>query len=223
MKSKYIVTILFLIASFLTLVTAVHADGECSTSYGGTTTCEPKDLTINKMVQDPITGAFVENITTSKFSQGDKVVFKLEVKNTSGQTFKNVHVKDNVPDNFVIDDADVNRVNSDGKKDISISSDKKWVDIRLDQFTAGSTAEFFVWTHLVGPYASEDSFCRDNWAFVTSDERPNGDRNFARVCVQNKVLGTTTLPAAGAEDLLIMLPFALTGLTGLTLLKKKSK
>lgn len=217
--SKYIL-VLSLVLTSLFLADSVIADGNCSTSYGQEV-CVPNDLNINKMVQDPKDGVYVENVTTPKFSQGDKVIFKLIVKNNSGETQKNVRVTDGVPENLVIDDADMNYVNSDGKKDITISSDKKNVEFKINELTAGREVTLFVWTHLVGPYPAEDSFCRDNWAVVRSDQRPNDDRNFARFCVQSKISGAKTLPAAGVNDLVLVIPFALSGLGGLALLKKR--
>lgn len=221
--SKYIALILslFTIAAMASLH-PVFADGNCDNSYGSSNPCQPTNLTINKQVQDPITGLFVENITTAEFSQGDKVVFKMIVSNSSGETFFPVTVRDTVPDNFVIDTADTNFVNGDSTKTFEISSDKKSITYTIKQLPAGNTVEMLLWTHLVGTYPNADSFCRDNWANVTSPQRPNGDTNFARVCVASKVSGATTLPTAGFDDIVYMIPFALSGIGGLALLKKRS-
>ena len=203
------------------MVNPVFADTNCTNQYGGYNGCLPTNLTVNKQVQDPITGDYVENVTTAKFSQGNKVTFKLHVTNSSGETFTSVEVKDNVPDNIVIDDADVTKVNKDGKKNIEIASDKKSVKVTVDEFPAGQSFDVFVFTHLVGTYPNEDIFCRDNWAEVKATQRPEPYKESAKFCVTNKVLGTSTLPTAGAEDLLYMLPFALSGLGAIGLMRKK--
>jgi len=222
MTSKSIIFTL-LVTTALLVARPVYADG-CNGQYGGQygDGCPlPNNLNINKQVQDPMTGLYVENVTTPKFSQGNKVVFKLIVTNTSGETFFPVYVNDTVPENLVIDDADVTKVNKDGKKKIKISSDKKHVKVEVDELPAGASFDVYIWTHLVGTYPTDDQFCRDNWADVHSPQRPEGDKNFARFCVANKVLGASTLPTAGASDLLYMLPFALSGLGGIAIMRKK--
>jgi uncharacterized repeat protein (TIGR01451 family) len=200
----------------------VYADETCTNQYGAEVPCPSINLTINKQVQDPENGEYVENVTTAKFSQNDKVNFKLIVSNTSGETFHNVKVTDTVPENVAIDDADTDYLNAEGKKVYTVSTDKKTVDFTIDELTAGKTVTMFIFAHLTGPYPAEDQFCRDNWANVTASERPGGDRNFARFCVANKVGEAAKLPVAGVEDLVYVLPFIGTGLGGLALLKKRS-
>jgi len=204
----------------------VHAD-DCTTNYGGTTTCVPTDLFINKMVQNPKTGEYVDNVITPIFNQGNTVVFKMVVTNSSNQTLTDVKVTDQVPENFEITDAQVNFTIRESRlvngRAYAINSDRRFITFYLDEMAPGQVKEMFLWTKLIGPYPAGDSFCRDNWANVTAVERPNGDKNFARACVTNQVLGTTTLPVSGAEDLLMMLPFVGTGLGGLALLRKSKK
>jgi len=221
MNSKAVVLSFTIAALLFAGATKIAAD-DCSVDYGGTKTCYPTDLFINKQVQDPADGTYVENITTPKFSQGDTVVFKMIVKNNSNQIMNDVKVTDGVPENFEITDAQVSYTNVHSFKNLfEINSDKKNVTFYLDEMAVGQTKEMYLWTKLVGTYPTDDSFCRDNWANVTASERPNGDKNFARVCIANKVLGTTKLPVAGAEDLLMILPFIATGLGGMALLRKK--
>ncbi len=199
----------------------VYAD-DCTTDYGGTTTCKPTDLFINKQIQDPVSGEYVENVTTPKFSQGNTVVYKLIVTNSSNQVLTGVKVVDNAPDNLEITDAQAPYTNAhEFVKKFEISENKKQITFYLDEMNVGQVKEMYIWMKFVGPYPSEDQFCRDNWATATAVERPNGDRNFARACVTNKVLGTTTLPVAGAEDLLMMAPFALSALGGMALMRKR--
>ena len=63
-------------------------------------------------------------------------------------------------------------------------------------------------------------FCVTNVANVSALNR--SDRDTAQLCIQTEILGATTLPAAGFNDLLLLLPFAGVGLGGLALLKKRS-
>jgi uncharacterized repeat protein (TIGR01451 family) len=223
--NKKIIALSLIAAAALSLGTTTVVADDCTTDYGGTTTCKPTDLFINKQVQDPMTGQYVENVSTAKFNQGDTVVFKMIVTNSSNQLMNDTRVTDTVPENLVITDAQANYTNPkrDGQTLFEISSDKKSVTFFLGEMAVGQTKEMFLWTKVVGPYPAESQFCRDNWANVTSSERPNGDKNFARVCVANKAGEATTLPVAGAEDLLMMLPFIGTGLAGFALLTKRNK
>ena len=47
------------------------------------------------------------------------------------------------------------------------------------------------------------------------------DEDNTKICVQTEVLGVTTLPQAGPEDYLPLLPFALIGITGVAMLFKQ--
>lgn len=190
----------------------------CTDQYGGTVACQPVDLTINKEVQNPQTGAFVENITTPLFSSGNIVVFKLTVTNASGETFRPVTVTDSVPENFRIDDT---QVATTDPATVSVAMDKKSVTITLNSLPASQSVDLFLWTHLVGPYPTTDSFCRTNTTRATAPARPKGDDDTATVCVQTKVMAATTLPVAGYNDLVLVLPFMGVGLGGLALLKKR--
>lgn len=71
-------------------------------------------LVLNKQVQNPQTGLFVENLTVTDahFLPGQEVNFRIEVRNTGGNELKEINVKDVLPDfvdfvsgsgNFVVD------------------------------------------------------------------------------------------------------------------------
>jgi uncharacterized repeat protein (TIGR01451 family) len=218
MTSKHIATFITATAAAFLLASPVKAGGNCTDQYGSTVPCQPTNLNINKQVQDPVSGLFVENITTPEFSQGDTVTFKLTVTNNSGETFTQVLVNDGMPSNLVIDDVSTDQNTG---VHISVSSDNKQLQVGFDQLTVNQQANIYVISHLVGAYPSGDSFCEDNYANVSAPARPNGDTNFARFCVANKVGGTTSLPVTGVEDLAYIIPFAITGIGGLALLKKK--
>jgi len=124
-----------------------------------------------------------------------------------------------VPENLEIVDADF--ASGPDKKSFSITSDKKMLTATVDELPAGKEVSLFLWTKLIGAYPSGDSFCRDNTAKVTASARPEGNTNSARFCVQQQVLGATTLPVAGFNDLLLLVPFATLGFSGIALLKKR--
>lgn len=216
--SKTTAIILSIITAGLFFVQPVSADGQCTDQYGSTVPCQPTNLNINKQVQDPISGLYVENITTPEFSQGSNINFKLIITNNAGETFNNVDITDNVPGNVVVDSVTTDQ-NSSTRTFISDNNTN--VEVQVDNLTVNQSVNVFIMGHLVGPYPAGDSFCQDNWAKVTAPARPNGDTNFARFCVANQVSGATKLPTAGVEDLMYVIPFALSGIGGLALLKKK--
>ncbi len=220
--SKYLVTFLSITLAIISLAAvAVRADEGCTNGQYGSNCPQPTNLTIDKDVQNPINGEYQENVLDAIFSantgvDANKVNYRLAITNSSGETMKPVTVIDNVPDNIEITDVFV----KDKAPEDAVTFDKKSMTVVIHEMPAGQSREVFIMAKVVGPVPTEDPFCRDNWASVTSPQRPNGDKNFARICVTNKVLGATTLPTAGAEDLLVILPFALTGIGGLALLRK---
>ncbi|OGG02543.1 hypothetical protein A2Z33_01980 [Candidatus Gottesmanbacteria bacterium RBG_16_52_11] len=198
----------------LGVFTAPAYAATCTGQYGETFECAT-DIFINKMVQDPVSGQYVENVTDARFSKDDKVVFRLTVKNSAGDDRIDTKVTDSVPDNLVIDDVEVI---ADGNKWVTISSDKKSMEVKIEKIGVGKEITIYLWTHLVGPYPTEPQFCRDNWATVKAPDKPE-DTNFARFCVGAPA---KELPKAGVEDMLYMAPFALTALGGMALFRKKA-
>lgn len=57
-------------------------------------------LVLNKQVQNPSNGLFVENLTVTDahFLPGQEVVFRIELRNAGGEELKNINVKDVLPD-----------------------------------------------------------------------------------------------------------------------------
>jgi uncharacterized repeat protein (TIGR01451 family) len=208
---KTIATSVSLLALSLVIgASTVFAD--CTNQYGNTVPCQQDNLTINKQVQDPIDGSFVENITSARFVNGNTIIFRMIVENTSGETFQEVKVEDKLPDNLDYVDS-----NPTGSWD----SGNKTVTIKLGSVPAGEKRTVFVWAKVGGSFPAENTFCRDNWAHVTATARPNGTSDTARVCMTNKVLGSTSLPTAGVNDIFMMIPLLGMAGTGIALMRKK--
>lgn len=184
----------------------------CTTQYGGTTTCQPTDLIINKEVKNPLTGVFVENLssTDATFSPGAEVHFRLIIKNTSGETFSPVTVKDVLPD-FLTFEA------GPGTYDKA----SRTLTFTTDNLIAGESRSFEIVVRVENKAANQSLFCVTNYAIVTAAARPAGDDDTAQLCIQTRVLGVTTLPVAGFDDLVLLVPFAGLGLGGFALLRKK--
>lgn len=219
MKSKQIFSSLFVFAFVIWHLSfgipQAYAD-TCTTQYGqygNSTNCQPSDLIINKQVKNPITNNFVENLSANDptFSPGSDVWYRLTIQNTSGQTFDPVTVKDVLPtyETFVAGPGtyDANTRTLTFTLNNLIAGETRTVDIEAqvvatNQFPMGKT---FV--------------CVNNYAQVSALNRFDSDT--AQSCIQTNVLGATTLPVAGFNDYLLLLPFAGVGLSGFALLRKR--
>ena len=184
----------------------------CTTQYGGTTTCQPSDLTVNKQVKNPTTAVFVENLTTTDptFTPGSDVTFKLTIKNGSGETFDPVTVKDTLPPYLEF-------VSGPG----TYNKDTKVLEFQLEKMIAGEsrTVEILARVLPADQFPSGKSlFCVTNIAEVSALNRRDSDS--AQACLQNGDVARI-LPVAGYNDLMLLLPFAGVGLGGLALLKKR--
>lgn len=185
----------------------------CTTQYGGTTTCAPTDLTVNKQVKNPVTNFFVENLSTTDpaFSPGNEVLFKLTIKNASGETFNPVTVKDTFPSYLTF-------VAGPGTYDKPSNT----LTFQLKNVIAGETRAIELLAKVSDKSAfpaGKSFFCVTNLANVSALNRKDSDT--AQLCIQTQIMGATTLPVAGFDDLLLLLPFAGVGLGGLALLRKK--
>lgn len=93
----------------------------------------------------------------------------------------------------------------------------------LENVIAGETRTVELLVKVVDKSAfpgGKSFFCVVNGVNVSALNRNDGDTS--QLCIQTEVLGATTLPAAGFNDLLLLLPFVGVGLGGFALLKKKS-
>lgn len=214
MKKNIILSLSLLVASCILSVGSVVAQ-TCTTQYGGTsygTECQPIDLTINKTVKHPTDSVFVENIVAdgATYSSGSEVLFRLTIKNSSGETFNPVTVTDVFPEHLFF-------VAGPGTYD----SASRTLTFTLENLVAGESRTVEVLAKVVNVASNTNLFCENNYSRVTAPARPNGDDDTAQVCVQTKVLGATTLPAAGFNDFMLLMPFAGLGLAGLALFKVK--
>ncbi len=182
----------------------------CTTQYGGTTTCVPSDLTINKQVKHPTSGVFVENLGVSDtpFGVGSDVLFRLTIRNGSGETFNPVTVKDVLPEHLTF-------VAGPGVYD----SKTRTLTYTLTNLIAGETRVQEILAKVVSALPQDKSLiCEQNLAEVSALNRKDDDTS--QVCMASKVMGTTTLPVAGFDDLLLILPFIGTALGGFAMLRK---
>ncbi len=219
MNSKHIVLNLvsFSLVSFLLSLAPKAYAQSCTTQYGGSTygtACPPTDLTINKEVKNPVTGVFVENLgtTDAAFGPGSEVLYRLTIKNSSGETFANVNVKDTLPSymTFVAGPGTYNKATNT-------------LTFTLTNMIAGETRtqEILAKVSDKSAFPSGRTFvCVVNSAEAAALNRKDDDT--AQACIQVEISGATILPVAGFDDLLLILPFVGTALGGLAILKKRS-
>lgn len=216
MNTKHIalnLSYIVLVSCLLSLgVSRVFAQS-CTNQYGASVSCAPTDLTINKQVKNPVTGVFVENLgtTDAAFGPGSEVLYRLTIKNSSGETFANVNVKDTFPSYITF-------VAGPGTYDKTTNT----LSFTLTNMIAGETRT----QEILAKVSDKNAFpagrtfvCVVNSAKVSALNRNDDDT--AQACIQVEISGASTLPVAGFDDLLLVLPFVGTALGGLVMLKKK--
>ena len=213
-KQSIILSTAGFIASALMFAAPISANDICTTQYGGTTTCVPSDLTINKQVKNPITNSFVENLTTTDatFGANGEITYKLSIHNGSGETFQ-AEVKDFLPSYLSF-------VSGPGTYD----EGKKMLTVKLENLIAGETRDFEIKAKVSDKSAfpaGKSLFCVNNVAEVRALNRFDSDS--AQACIGENVLGVTYLPVAGFDNLSLLLPFVGVGLGGIAILKGKKR
>ncbi len=216
-KQSIIFSALIFVLGAFVMAPKVNAD-MCTTQYGGTTTCQASDLTINKKVQNPISNVFVDNLTTTDptFAPGNQVLFQLTITNTSGQTFDPVTVHDIFPPyvTFVAGPGTYDRPGQPGGT----------LTFTLNKLIAGETRTVEILGKVVDANqlpSTPSLFCVINTGNVSALNRSDSDT--AQLCIGQRVLGVSTLPVAGFNDIALLLPFAGVGLSGIVLLKGKKR
>jgi uncharacterized repeat protein (TIGR01451 family) len=204
---------LFSVFCFLSSVFARNAIADSYGSYGGGGT--PTDLTINKVVKNPISNVYVENLgsTDPTFSPGSTVTFRLVIKNGSGETMNPVTVTDQLPDYLSFVSANVPSSTNKGGNSVTFT---------LDNMIAGESRTIEVSVKVADKSSfleNRSMFCVSNYSKVTAPARPNGDDDTAELCITT---GPGNLPVAGVNDLYTLIPFLTLGGVGTLLLKKRN-
>ena len=209
---KKLFSFLFLVSFSLSLfISPSNVLADSYGSYGGGGT--PTDLVINKEVKNPITNVYVENLgsTDPTFSPGGTVLFKLVIKNGSGETMHPVTVIDQLPNYLSFVSANVPASYDKGINKVTFT---------LDNMIAGESRTI----ELTVNVADKNTFpvdrtiaCVNNYTKVTAPARPNGDDDTAQLCITT---GPGDLPVAGVNDIFAILPFLSLGGVGVALLKK---
>lgn len=212
MKSKTLF-FLFLIAYSLLVIPPAFAG--CTNSYGSSVECPPNRLEINKKVRYPTNvNLFVENLTSNdaKYAPGDTVEYEIAVTNSSNVDYTQVTVTDALPTGLTF-------VGGPG----AYNSANRTLTYTLHNLKAGETVRtrFTATVKDASAFGNAEITCQGdrvvNYVKVTGPDNQTDD-DTATLCVQTKVLGVTTLPVAGFEDWVWILPFAIMGVLGLILM-----
>ena len=199
-------------------LTALPVYASCTNSYGTTVECPSNNLVVNKKVRHPVNmNLFVENLTSNDtaYSPADTVEYDIAVSNTSNVDYSEVTVSDTLP-SYLTFVAGPGSYNASTKVLTYVLPDLKAGTTVHTRFTA-KVAESSAF-----PAANELTCDIKNYVKATGPDGKTSE-DTASLCVQTKVLGATTLPVAGFNDLAVSLPFALAGISGLLIIANKRK
>jgi len=213
---------IFALAIFALITSAkgALADTACQPIYGGGQTCvQVGNVLINKTVQNPQTGSFVDNLNINdpKFAPASSATFNITVTNTGSSTINKTTVKDTLPQ-FV------SFVSGPG----SFDSNTKVLTFDVSDLKAGETKTFTVVAKITDAGqlpADQGITCVVNQALATAENGQQSSDN-SQFCIQKPVLGetkgglkvfpapvVTTTPATGPEmlPLIGLIPTAVLG------------
>lgn len=213
-----LISLTFLSLAALVIASPVFAQN----SYGGGTygtTTTPADLTVNKKVRTPLPPfEFRENLSETDISYKPEtdVIFQISITNSGSETFEEVNVRDTLSNN-VVSASVASEFNAQFSKPILFFTikDLKPGETRVIEVTAKLAKE----TELTP--SNRSLICEANEVHVSSEGRSDDDK--ANYCIKKEVLGVTTLPKAGPEDYLPIVPFALMGILGLKMIFRPNK
>lgn len=196
-KNKFMKKLLYFLFLFFGLVASVAitpepaiADASCTPIYGGGTDCPPEQsLLLDKTVQNPGNGAFVDNVQLFDYAflADQSVVYRLRIENTSNTQLTNIVVTDVLPENlrFIAGPGTYDQTNNTLTFTIAV-------------LNAGSSRTFDVHAKVASIAelpTDQSTFCRSNSATAKSGNASDSDT--AQICIEKKVLDTPALPTTG--------------------------
>ena len=229
MNKVYLFISALVIFAFMTSTRGVLADTACQPIYGGGQTCvQIGNVLINKTVQNPQTGAFLDNLNINdpKFTPSSNVTFHITVTNTGGSTINKTTVKDTLP-------GFVSFVSGPG----SFDSNTKVLTFDVGNLAAGESRTFTIAGKVAdgGQLPADQGItCVVNQALATAENGQQSSDN-SQFCIQKPVLGetkgglkvfpapaVTTTPSTGPE-MLPLIGLIPAGVFGFILRKKSYK
>lgn len=215
----------------LSLAVSANADTSCQPIYGGGETCvQVGNISINKTVKNPSTGAFVDNLNINdpKYSPTSVVEFQITVTNTGSGNISTTTVKDTLP-------SYVTFVSGPGNFD----TNSKVLTFTVNNLGAGQSQTFKVQAKVVEQNSlpsDQGVVCIVNQASATTNDSKQSSDN-SQFCIEKpsqpapttkgglKVFPApkvTTTPATGPE-MLPLLGLIPSGALGLFLRRKSNQ
>jgi len=195
MKNK--ILLITLLTALITIFSSKAAFARCVSQYGGGETCYEGELRLDKVVKNPSTGIYVDNLYSSdpNFSADQEVWFKLNIKNTGSDDLNDVEVKDKFP-NYVL------FVSGPG----SWNDTDKTLTWKIDHLSPGESKDYEIKGKIVGEGSlptDSGTYCVTNYGEAKKDNKSASDTS--QLCITKKVLGITTMPKTGANLILTIL------------------
>jgi len=217
---------IFSVAIFSAAASTALADEGCTPIYGGGQTCPPPgNISIDKTVQNPENGVFVNNLTVNdpKYSPNQSVSFKVVVTNTTSAKISKVTINDVFPSYLTFESGPG-----------SYDSGKNTLTFTLDNLNGGESRTFDLKAKVTDsaniPFTN-GVVCVVNQAIGTTSDNKTAQDN-SQLCIKKETITkgglpvapapkVTATPATGPEmlPLLALLPGGLAGL----ILRKRSK
>ncbi len=216
------------------LASSALANTSCQTIYGGGETCiTTGNLILNKTVQNPQNGLYVENLNINdpRYSPNQTVSFQITIRNTENAVLSKVEVKDILPQYVTF-------VSGPGSYDANTNT----VTFEIKDFPKNEAKTYTIQGKIADtskfPF-TEGVTCVVNQSIMNVSNGQSAQDN-AQFCIQTKVSVTPTpvittkgglpvypapkiasTPSTGPEmlPLLALVPSAITGF----ILRKKSK
>ncbi len=205
------------------------ASGNCQPIYGGGQTCSSTNISINKTVQNPQTGQFVDNLSINdpRFFANQNTTFNLTVTNTGSSNIDRAIVKDILPQYVTF-------VSGPG----SFDQNSKVLSFDINNLPSGQSRTFTVVAKIVADSSiSQNSgiVCVTNQSSAQIVSNGSLSQDNSQFCIQKGAIPTTkgglpvvaapamtTTPPTGPEMLPLIGLFP-TGVFGFLLRKKASK
>lgn len=199
MKKTLILGIVLSFFAFLFVAVPVSADSVCQPIYGGGEQCSNTQWYINKMVLNPSTNVYVDNLTLSdpKFKPGQMVQFRIQVTNTGTATLGVIKVTDTLPNYIDLDTVQ-------GPTSVDKATGK--VTFEVNSLNAGQSKEAFISAKVKGAGAfpaAKNTLCPVNHVEAQTANVGNVS-DTAQFCIQKESTAPTAVPKTGASEVVLL-------------------
>lgn len=217
-KMKNKILLITLMTALITIFSSKAAFARCEQQYGGGETCYEGELRLDKVVKNPSSGIYVDNLYSSdpNFSADQDVWFRLTIKNTGSDDLNDVEVKDKFP-NYVL------FVSGPG----SWNDSEKTLSWTIDHLSPNESKDYEIKGRIVSEGSlpnNSGTYCVTNYGEAKKDNKIASDTS--QLCISKKVLGMAIMPPTGANLILTMIllvSFLTFGVYRMITFSKKSK